>query len=132
MRPPGGARHPACAGSFRRRCEDPLSADRSPDWLRVGKRGHCLDAKFVLQETAAGRCVEMKILFALNHLGFYRNFQGTIERLCGQGCQVHLVLAKGHKSIRIDDFDPERGGERFRPLSCAVSGTTGGRRRCSA
>ena len=45
-----------------------------------------------------------RVLFGMAHAGFFRNFEGAIERLCASGVAVHILLMREHKSITLDDY----------------------------
>ncbi|MEJ1936207.1 hypothetical protein WDZ92_38940, partial [Nostoc sp. NIES-2111] len=53
-----------------------------------------------------------RLLFAMNHAGFFRNFERVVDRLCGEGVAVHVLLMRPHRSIVMEDYeiaaDPSR------------------------
>jgi hypothetical protein len=57
----------------------------------------------------------MRILFAVTHLGFLRNFESTLARLAERGHQVHLVTDRKPKAGVVTDGMPivERLQARF-------------------
>jgi hypothetical protein len=45
-----------------------------------------------------------KVLFALAHIGFYRNFERTILDLTARGAEVVVAVSKKHKAIKLEDY----------------------------
>lgn len=52
-----------------------------------------------------------RILFAMSHAGFFRNFERTVDHLTEAGFDVDLVFSKRHKAITIDDYPSLKDGK---------------------